>query len=235
MTPIRGILFDKDGTLFDFSATWVVWAERFLKRISKNEAHAAELGAAIGFDTKARQFGSQSIAIAGTPNDVAEVLCPLLDAVAPAQLIDIINTEAMRAPQAEAVPLRPFLTTLSAHGFKLGVATNDAEVPARAHLDVAKVLDLFDFVAGSDSGFGAKPAPGQLLAFAREMNLAPENVLMVGDSLHDLLAARAAGMRAVGVLTGLAKASSLAPHARAVLQDIGELPDWLAAKNLLPD
>ena len=61
------------------------------------------------------------------------------------------------------------------------------------------------------------------LAFAREMELDPSEVLMVGDSLHDLHAGTAAGMRTLGVLTGLASAEDLAPHADMVLPDIGGL------------
>jgi phosphoglycolate phosphatase len=52
---------------------------------------------------------------------------------------------------------------------------------------------------------------------------------MVGDSTHDLQAGRAAGMRCVGVLTGMAPRDVLAPHADVVLENIGALPDWLAA------
>jgi hypothetical protein len=64
---------------------------------------------------------------------------------------------------------------------------------------------IFDFVAGCDSGFGAKPDPGMCLAFAAHLGHAPDTILMVGDSLHDLTAGRAAGMRTVGVLTGIAR------------------------------
>ncbi|MEO0380084.1 MAG: HAD-IA family hydrolase, partial [Pseudomonadota bacterium] len=80
---------------------------------------------------------------------------------------------------------------------------------------------------GFDSGHGGKPAPGQLLAFCEAMDLPPEAVLMVGDSLHDLHAGRAAGMRCVAVLTGMATAKELAPHADMVLAHIGEIPGWL--------
>ena len=66
------------------------------------------------------------------------------------------------------------------------------------------MLELFDFVAGCDSGWGGKPAPGQLLAFVAQCGLTPARVAMVGDSKHDLDAGRAAGMAAVAVLTGMA-------------------------------
>jgi len=54
-------------------------------------------------------------------------------------------------------------------------------------------------------------------------------VVMVGDSTHDLIAGRAAGMACVGVLTGTAVEGDLAPFADAVLPDIGHLPGWLIA------
>lgn len=222
------VLFDKDGTLFDFAATWEAWARAFLLRMTEGDAMRAQMiGAEIGFDLGANRFHPGSVVIAGTPAEVAEVLGPHFPALTPPALIGILNEEAARAPQAEAVPLAPFLGDLRARGLRLGVATNDAEAPARVHLETAGVLGHFDFIAGFDSGFGAKPAPGPLLAFAAEVAADPARVVMVGDSTHDLAAGRAAGMQTVGVLTGLAGAHDLAPLADVVLPDIGHLTGWL--------
>lgn len=224
------ILFDKDGTLFDFAATWVAWARSFLMRAAGQDAgRAAAIGRAIGFDLPAGRFAPDSIVIAGTPAEVAAALLPHLPGQDVAALVDMLNEEAAAAPQAETVPLAAFLDDLRARSLRLGVATNDAEAPARAHLGAAGVLDRFDFIAGFDSGHGAKPGPGQMLAFARAVGVAPERIVMVGDSTHDLIAGRAAGMQTVAVLTGLAPAESLAPHADAVLPDIGHLTGWLAS------
>jgi phosphoglycolate phosphatase len=138
-----------------------------------------------------------------------------------------INTLAAAATMAPAVPLRPLLEDLRARGLRLGLATNDTEMPARAHLEQAGITDLMDMILGCDSGYGGKPAPGMLLAFANAMGLKPARVAMVGDSRHDLMAGRAAGMVAVAVLTGMAGVAELAPHAEVVLPDISHLPDWL--------
>jgi phosphoglycolate phosphatase len=227
MRPIRGIVFDKDGTLFDFATTWEAWAASFLKRLTGNPVEAQRVGAAIGFDYATRKFAPQSIVIAGTPGEVARALLPFCQGMSEPQVLALLNEEAENAPQAQAVPLIPFLTALKADGLALGVATNDAESPALAHLNSAGVTDLFDFIAGFDSGHGAKPGPGQLLAFAKATGLDPQHILMVGDSTHDLLAGQAAGMRCVGVLTGLAGIETLAPHAEVVLENIGHLPDWI--------
>ena len=222
---LDGLIFDKDGTLFDFRATWEAWAMAFLGRVAGGDAaHAAELGAMVGFDYPGQRFARDSIVIAGTAAEVAEALMPALPGRDFAGLLDMLNEEAARAPQAEAVPLAPLLRRFRGAGLRLGVATNDAEGPARAHLGTAGVDGLFDFIAGYDSGFGGKPAPGQLLAFLDRTGLAPERVAMVGDSLHDLEAGRRAGMRTIAVLTGMAEEAELAPHADMVLADIGAIP-----------
>lgn len=228
MSTLKALCFDKDGTLFDFGATWEAWAESFLLRLAGNDRQrAAQVGKVLDFDLDARKFAPHSFVIAGTPDEVVAALIPHFPQLSPERLLDILNEEAEAAPQRAAVPLEPLLLALRARGLRLGVATNDAESPARAHLGQAGVTDLFDFIAGSDSGFGGKPAPGQLLAFARHVGVAPHLVAMIGDSTHDLRAGRAAGMTTVAVLTGLATADDLAPHADVVLPDIGHLPDWL--------
>lgn len=230
MTDIKGIIFDKDGTLFDFAATWEAWASAFLRRLSGDDrVKAAEIGAAIGFDTVRERFLPTSVVIAGTPGEVAQALHPYYPQLTRAGLLDVLNEEAEKAPQKDAVPLVPLLSGFRSRGLRLGVATNDAEQPARVHLERAGVTGLFDFIAGYDSGFGGKPAPGQLLAFADHVDLDPANIIMVGDSTHDLQAGRAAGMRTVGVLTGLATEPDLRGLSDVVLPDIGHLPDWLSA------
>ena len=50
---------------------------------------------------------------------------------------------------------------------------------------------------------------------------------MVGDSPHDMVAAKAAGMRSFAVLTGVASRSDLEPYAETVFDDISFLPNWL--------
>lgn len=225
---ISAILFDKDGTLFHFGATWEAWASAFLVRVAEgNNARAIRLGDVIGFDLIAGRFRPDSVVIAGTPAEVADTLAPHLPHLSRNAVIDMLNEEAEMAPQAEAVPLLAYLQGLRARGMRLGVATNDAESPARAHLNAAGVAGCFDFVAGSDSGHGAKPAPGQLLAFARAVGVPPAHVAMVGDSTHDLIAGRSVGMTTVGVLTGMAGVEELDPFADVVLPDIGHLPRWL--------
>ncbi len=224
---VDALLFDKDGTLFLFEATWESWAHAVLMRLTEGDIDRARvIGVDIGYDVDSKSFRPDSVVIAGTPSEVVNELRRHVTCSDEA-LETLLNEEAAIAPQVEAVALAPYLATLRARGLKIGVATNDAEAPARAHLEAAGVTGLFDFISGYDSGHGVKPAPGPCLAFAAATGLPPDRVAMVGDSLHDLRAGRAAGMKTIAVLTGMARAHELAPFADIVLDDIGHIPAWL--------
>jgi len=227
---IKGVLFDKDGTLFDFNATWGAWTLTLLKsEAGGDQAVVHELANVLGYDIEAKRFLPGSMVIASTMGELADAILTVIESDR-AALIERLSTVTASVPQLEPVPLAPLLSSMKQEGLKLGVATNDAEAPARAHLRGAGVEDLFDFIAGYDSGFGGKPAPGQMHGFLDAVDLTASECVMVGDSLHDVHAGRAAGMRTVGVLTGPAPREELALHADVVLQTIANLPDWIASQ-----
>ncbi|AXT33491.1 HAD family hydrolase [Phaeobacter sp. LSS9] len=226
--PVDALLFDKDGTLFDFAETWNRWTGRLLDRLAEGEVDRLQaMAAAIDFDLETGKILPSSLVIASTNRQVAEALAPHVPQMDLDQLELYMAESAGEADLAEAVPLAAFLDDLLARGKVLGVMTNDAEHSAKSQLSRSGVLDRFAFVAGFDSGHGAKPDADPLLAFCAATGIAPERTAMVGDSLHDLEAGLAAGMQRIGVLTGLAGAADLEAHADVVLPDIGHIPGWL--------
>lgn len=226
--PVDALLFDKDGTLFDFAATWNGWAANILEEVAAGDPERKQAMAdVISFDLEAEAFHPDSLVIAGTNAEVAAALSPYVPDMEETELERFLARSAAEAKLAEAVPLAAFLDGLLAEGKVLGVMTNDAEVSAISQLKRAGVLDRFAFVAGFDSGHGAKPDPDPLLAFCSATGVSPDRTAMIGDSLHDLAAGGAAGMTRIGVLTGMAVEDELQPHADVVLPDIGHIPEWL--------
>ena len=231
-TNIRGILFDKDGTLFDFHKSWSSWMAFVLGGLSGgNVAHAERAGLDLGFDFAAGRFDLNSQFVTGTPETTLGILGRSFPELGQQEIYGVLAEATVRARQVEVVPLRPLMIRLAGSGFALGIATNDHEATAKTHLEQSGVLDHFEFVAGSDSGFGAKPDTGMLLAFCELTGIDPGQVAMVGDSAWDLEAGRAAGMTSVGVLTGTATRRMLSPVADVILNHIGELPGWLGLET----
>ena len=234
---IRGILFDKDGTLLDFDATWRAFALDLLQALAPDDpALRVRLGEAAGVDAVTGVFRPGSPIVAGATREVAEVWAELL----PHLTADALEAEAERralsaaaAPPAAPVPDLPALLDRLARpadraARTLGIATHDSEAAAKTHMQRLGALDRFGFVAGYDSGHGLKPGPGMVRAFCAAAGIAPAETVMVGDSLHDLGAGRAAGCaHVIAVLSGPAPAEVLAPQADVVLPDIGALPAWL--------
>lgn len=230
MTP-RAILFDKDGTLFDFQKSWGRWADGLINRMAPDPATGECLADAISYDRAAQRFRPDSLAIAGTAEDIARAWLPFLPDQTVSGLVGQLDALAAEVTMAEALPLAPYLDGLLARGLHLAVVTNESEAAARRQLETSGIAGRIAFLAGYDSGYGAKPAPGPCLAAAKALGVPPEAAVMVGDSRHDLTAGRAAGMATIGVLTGLATRADLEPLADAVFPDIGDLPGWLDAQG----
>ncbi len=228
MAQIKGILFDKDGVLFDFQKTWGGWAEQVVVHFAEGDPVVAEkVAAKLGYDLQAGRVLRGGHMVAHTGPETAAHLSDALPGHNVDAVFAVMEDFAHRAAPVETVPLVPLFDDLHARGLRVGLATNGSEAEASAQLGALNVIEHFDFFAGFDSGYGAKPAPGMCLGFAKAMDLSPDALVMVGDSTHDMEAGRAAGFTCVAVLTGVATEADLAPHADVVLPDIGALPGWL--------
>jgi phosphoglycolate phosphatase len=235
LADIKGILFDKDGTLVDFNATWLGVADFMAMDASEGDRWKADrLLAAAGFDFATRRFKPDSIFASGTNLDVVELWFPRLSnedqmlAVARFNEITSVQGSAM----AVALPgIADTLAALHRKSYRLGVATNDSTSGAERTLVTLGVAQLFDAAYGYDAVANPKPAPDTILAFCDLTGLKPGEVAMVGDNRHDLEMARAGGCGlAVGVLSGTGTRESLAGIADVILDSVADLPDFLSAR-----
>ena len=225
---IKAILFDKDGTLLDFDATFAPATANVLAALAKGNAQQlAKLAEAVDFDLASGAILPGSVLVAGSLENIAEALMPHTGHADLATCLEEVDGLYVKY-SLESLAAFPFLNAcldeLAAMGLELGVATNDSEEAAYAHLDQMGITARFGFIAGYDSGFGEKPQPGMVSAFVDHLGLAPGEVMMVGDSPHDLKAGNGAGAISVGVTSGGATADQLAPLANHVVADISHLP-----------
>lgn len=227
--PLRAILFDKDGTLVDFHQTWGEAAYAVMERMASGDrAKIARLVDVNHYDLAARRIRASSPLVAGSSADYGPMWADVLGERADQDFVDRMDAFFVEEALLRVAPIgepERLLSALKGKGYLLGVVTNDSEAGAIAHCTKLGLMPWLDMVIGYDSGHGRKPDPGQLWAFARAHGVDPAETALVGDSLHDLHAARAAGAVAIAVLSGLAGEDELAAHADHVVTDIMALPD----------
>lgn len=191
-----GVVFDKDGTLLDFAATWNPAIGLAIETLADGDPAAAlHIAEGLGYDLDARATLPDAPLMAASNAEVVALVPPGMGGE---RLPDLLATNVLdsitAAAHAEAV-----LVALGGGGVPAAVATNDDEASTVAQIDRLAWTERFVTVLGYDSGHGAKPEPGMVVEACRRMEVAPGDALMVGDSMADILAGRAAGTTTVYV------------------------------------
>ena len=228
----KGIVFDKDGTLIDFNATWLpVYRYATLEFAKNNQLLADELLIQHGYDPAARRFFGGSLLAAGNTDEIAQAWLKQLTDVTDESKIKTMSARLDQIFQQQgalsATPVQGLKATLQhlrGAGMKLGVATSDSYQGIHNTLQSFDVISEFEFLCGYDSGHGVKPEAGMVLAFCRAMSLDPAEVIVVGDNCHDMEMGKKATVGfCVGVLTGTSTRDELEVLADVVFDDISEL------------
>ncbi|SMM99961.1 Phosphoglycolate phosphatase [uncultured Candidatus Thioglobus sp.] len=89
------------------------------------------------------------------------------------------------------------LDYMQQQGYTLGCVTNKAEQFTLPILKDLGIFDYFGIVISGDTLERKKPDPMPLLHAAKFFNISPENSLMLGDSISDVKASRAAGFEII--------------------------------------
>ncbi len=235
---ICGILFDKDGTLVDYEATWAPINVTAANHAAAGDRELANRLLRVGgHDPETGKIAGGSLLAA---SHTAEIAQAWRDAGSPVPVADLTG-ELDRiftagASAAIAVPgIVGVFEVLKAAAIRTGVATSDSAAGAWATLSTIGLKRYVDFVAGYDSGHGGKPEPGMARAFAKALDLAESECMIVGDNLHDIRTGRAAGFSlCVGVLTGTGSRKDLAAEADHVLPDVTAIPALLVELGRWP-
>lgn len=211
------IVFDWDGTLMDSTALIV----------DSIQAACADLGVAVPSREKAAHV--IGLSLLGAVREVA----PDLDD-------DAIQALALRyrhhylARDHETVLFegaRELLAHLREAGYTLAIATGKARAGLDRVLASCDLAPLFHATRCADESF-SKPHPGMLLELMDRLVTEPDRTLMVGDTTHDLLMARNAGVAAVAVTCGAHPEAVLRAEApAAVLPTVAGLGAWLACAS----
>lgn len=228
---LRGVLFDKDGTLIDFQRTWGPINRRAAMLAAEGDPALADRLMRIGgMDPDTSTTAGDSLLASSSTCEIASAWAAggsPLDGDTLARALDALFV----ASAHEAIPvtdLAALFDALGGRGLVIGIASSDSEAAIRRTLDHLGLADRVAFVAGYDSGHGRKPGPGMVEGFCRATGLHPQEVAVVGDNLHDMHMGRSAGVGlVVAVGTGTGDRAVLEAEADVWLGSIAELASLL--------
>ena len=153
MTPVRGILFDKDGTLIDFRATWVPAyrgvADELADRLGGGGPLAATLLARQGFDVTLGEFAEDSPLLWDTNEAIAAAWSAGPEVAGRIDVLEVVLrhfADVGRYPPQPVGDVPALLGRLRRRGLALGVATMDDTEIAHVHLRHLGIAEQLDFV-----------------------------------------------------------------------------------------
>ena len=234
------VVFDKDGTLIDFEFMWgrlaVAWVERLTAGVD-NEALRRELYRSMGYDPQQQRTEPQSpLAIASTSQLQTIAAAVLYRHGIPWPEAEDRARSAFRQTAADlplADLIRPtgdvagLLERLQGAGVRVAVITTDHRAETEETLHIMGIAHLVDHLVCGDDDLPSKPASDTLLATCDKLGVEPVRVVVVGDTVADLLMAQRAGAGLkVAVLTGAGDRALLRAHADVVLHSIDDIAVW---------
>ena len=184
--PVRGDIYDLDGTLLNSMHAWEDVGPAFLRQLGIAPPHD------LNERFRTMSFAESSAYLIGTfslPHTVEEVMQHIYDAVA----------EKYR----HSLLLKPFaadyIRKRRAQGISMCVATATNGDLARAALQRCGILDCFSFVLSCDEVGVGKDNPAIFLQAAERLDVPPAECCVYEDSIHSIHTAKAAGFAVMGV------------------------------------
>ncbi len=201
VSRVRALCFDVDGTLSDTDDQWVASFERRLLPLRRLFPRG-----------EVRPFARWAIMCAESPGNL---IYHLLDRTGldshVGRVFDFLARRQVGRQSSKFLivdGVREALLILRQH-YLLAVVSARGEDSTRCFLQQYDLEDLFPVVATALTCPYTKPFPDPILWAAKQMGVAPEDCLMIGDTTVDIRAGRQAGAQTVGVLCGFGQESEL--------------------------
>ncbi len=201
---IKGILFDKDGTLIEFEETWHKIFKDIFEALEKKHGLSKEKNEKIkdvsGFMESS--FKKESLIQYATVEDIiSQWETAIADPYFTKDLLRQIMVE--HGKNSEIVPIQDAVKTVKSlykDGYIIGLATADSKESTLDNLQRLGILKYFHFIGSDDGFYRGKPDPHMGEAFSEIHGFLPNEVLYVGDSITDMLFAEACGFNFVGIM-----------------------------------
>ncbi|NUR76716.1 MAG: HAD family hydrolase [Thermoleophilia bacterium] len=200
------VLFDLDGTVIDSGGIILASMRHAAETVVGGEWDDYELMKAVGGP------GLEAQMVALDPSRVEELV-----------RVYRAHNEPLHDTLECCDGIEDVLETLKERGHRLGIVTAKRRVTVDLAFARLPIEHLFETVVGGDETAQHKPHPAPLLLALERLGAAPADAAYVGDSPFDMQAARAAGIRAIGVSWGRIHTAEKLSDADVVIHSAEEL------------
>lgn len=219
---IRLVLFDCDGTLVDSAAVIVAAMSRAFTVHGLEPPSPEAIRRIVGL--------SLPIAVAALCEDRPNAPVADLAVAYGASYRDAVEADAENEPTFPGT--HETLADLDDEATLLGVVTGKSRRGLDRILSRHDLAGRFAVTVTADDA-ASKPAPDMVLQAAAIVGIAPSRAVVIGDTTFDMLMAKAAGARAIGVTWGYHPADSLrTAGAETLASAMSEIPHLV--RRLLP-
>ena len=196
---IKGVIFDKDGTLTNSNIFWAeIIKRRSLEIINSTKLdyyHFPYLCKTMGLDLESNLLLPEGPIALKSRKEVMECLIFKLDKL-DIKVNEIIISEIFKKVHSEfslesenfILPISSacvFVRNCKLNNLRLALITSDTKVNAEIALKKIGLIDYFDLIIGGDSGFGNKKNGKSANFVAKSFNLLSENIISIGDAPSD--------------------------------------------------
>lgn len=217
------ILIDLDGTLVDSVPDLTYCVDEMMKQLDMPVRGIDAVRNWVGNGVQRLTERALVNAVEGMPET------ELMDKAYPIFLELYKNNNSQRSKVYDGV--LDGLKWMQNNGYRIGCVTNKAESFTVPLLKSKGLFDLFEVIVSGDTCAEKKPHPMPLLHAAKLMGVSPDNALMLGDSMSDVKAARAANFNIFCMTYGYNHGEDIANYNPDVIMDsFMELPNYLVAK-----
>lgn len=192
---IRAVAFDLDGTLIDTAPDMGAAANQMLRMIGRPPLPQSIVAKLIGAGIS--EFVTRALAETDNATDPTPALRAGAEAVFRKLYLKHLFERGSVYPG-----VRHTLEWLSSAGLALVCITNKERRFAARLLEAAELLHHFKCIFCADLAEDRKPSPNMLLAACSRLEIKPHQMIYVGDSRTDIIAAHAAGCRVTAVTYG---------------------------------
>ncbi len=230
---IKGIVFDKDGTLLDYEEFWVPVAKTAITELLDKNGYSRELLPSL-MNSVGAYDGISGLLCYGTYGDIAVALSSTLKDLGilhEFSMQEVVDAFENNLHNGNVVPtcdnIISLFEKLKSMGIKIALVTNDNYQVAQKCLTDLKIESFFDAIFADDGINPPKPDPYYMKKFCEQFEFAPDEVIMVGDTTTDMKFAQNSGVMAVGVAKTNDNKMQLLQFTDCIFKDISYILDIL--------